>query len=657
MIRAVYSFITNEKRIAFFRKCDDCLRRLGGGLYVKTLGQLKYILRFRKSTQILDEKELAEGEQSFCFRYEKVPEEGYEPLVSILAVIDGDVTPECGMWDTIYRQTYGKLEVHVLEKGNSLLESGLARAKGELIWIIGKDTVCDRNFLEKMVPLFRYKSVMTGLSSGKTQKSGKGLGPDAPVRYITAFDLQRHLEKGSFSVPPVQGCLFRNGTDLAAIWKKNPPGSQGSDWLYSMCRRGGVVGCTEEVLYWNRIDSKKHGGQSGTETARTLAVSQSIPGIIMACYALKSGGGEIFTIYLANALKKLGASVTLLNFGLEEEEREIADMLDSGIPLVNLRHTDDLVPVLYHLGRGIIHTHQAVVDYAVSLCLKSNPQLGKQIITLHGMYETIAREDCDRVIRTALPVCDMYAYVADKNLECFRERGKFEEEKFIKIPAGIPGGKVSKIDRDQLGIGREDFVFVLASRGIPEKGWREAIQALSRAQNDCRRRLQLVILGDGEIRESLEREAPENVHFMGTVGNVRNYFAMGDVGLLPTMYAGESCPLSVMECLMCGRPVIATDIGEIGNQLRDSQGHMAGMLLSLRQGKVDVEQLAHCMCALAEHPAVYGQLRQAAERASEKFDIDMIAGKYLQLYCRAACDYPLGELHRGHENEHRKEEE
>lgn len=644
MIRAVYSFMTNEKRIAFFRKCDGFLRRHGGRLYLRTLGQLKYRLRFRRNRKPFREAELAEGEQNFCPMYEKALQGAYRPLVSILVASDKGISPGSRAWDTVYRQTYDNVEILLPEYGEVL--EGLAHAKGELIWIIEGDAVCSMEFLEKMVPLFRYRSVLTAFSAHRISEPRGGTVTDALVWYITAFDLLRHMEKGEFSVPPVWGCLFRNGADLADILAEEAPGKRDSAWLFSLCSRGGVVGCTEEVLY--------QGGANPFQRPEPSA--QKAPGIIMACYSLKSGGGEVFSIYLANALKRMGAAVTLLNFGLEEDERQITELVDGGVPVVHLHHTDDIAPVLYHLGGGIVHTHHAVVDYAVSMCLGSNPGLGRQVITLHGMYETISREDCDRVIRTVLPVCRTYAYVADKNLQCFKVRGKYKEENFVKIPPGIPGGKTLPIDRSRLGLGEEDFVFVLASRGIPEKGWREAIQALALAQAKCSRRLQLVILGDGEIRGGLERKAPENVHFMGAVGNVRSYFAMGDAGLLPTMYAGESNPLVVMECLMCGKPMIATDIGEIGNQLRDSRGHLAGMLLTLRQGKVDEAQLAQCMSVLAEHPAIYEQLRQAAGLASEKFDIDRTAAKYLQLYRREVCDYLLGKLC-NEQLKHRKEGE
>lgn len=647
VIRAIYSFMTNEKRIAFFRKLDGFLRKRGGHLYLKTLGQLKYILRFRSGGQRLNRKKTEEKEWEFCLKYEKAPEGVYRPLVSILAP-DPAVSTDSRIRDMIYRQSYDNVEVLTAENRKPP-ESRLDCAKGGLIWIIEEGVICGPDFLEKTVPLFRYRSVMTGFGgladSGGESQEFRGGGSE---RYITAFDLLGQIEEKNLSVPPLGAVLFRRGADLNFVLKAEEPdpdipgegriARQGENRTLSLLKRGGVAGCTKELLY----QSKSSGDEVG--------IQQYTSQVIMACYALKSGGGEIFPIHLANALKKSGTAVTLLNFGLEPEEKGIAELLDDSIPLVNLRHTDDIAPVLCHLGGGIVHTHQAVTDYAVSMFVKSHPGICRQIITLHGMYETIAREDCERVIRAVLPVCSGYAYVADKNLGCFRSRGIDTKEKFVKIPPGIPKKDSSEkkaaeentseemnagADRSRLGIGREDFVFILASRGIPEKGWREAVQALERLRTCCRRKLHLVILGDGECRSELERNAPENVHFLGAVGNVREYFAMGDAGLLPTMYPGESFPLVIMECLMCGKPMIATDIGEIRNQIQDEEGHKAGMLLSLVQGRIDTEELAECMCMMAEHPDVYRRLRRNAEIVSEKFDIEKTTKEYLQLYRRA----------------------
>jgi len=140
-----------------------------------------------------------------------------------------------------------------------------------------------------------------------------------------------------------------------------------------------------------------------------------------------------------------------------------------------------------------------------SVWLKNNPQVCKQLITLHGMYETITSDDCDRVINATRPVTSMYAYVADKNLDCFKQRGLYEEHKFIKIPNGLPVIETYKLNRKDYQIDESDFVFVLASRALPEKGWKEAIEALEVAQKSTARKLHLILLGDGESRTMLER--------------------------------------------------------------------------------------------------------------------------------------------------------
>ena len=52
VINKIYSYITNEKRINTFRKIDGLAKKIGGNLYIKTLGQLKYHLRYQTVSEI-----------------------------------------------------------------------------------------------------------------------------------------------------------------------------------------------------------------------------------------------------------------------------------------------------------------------------------------------------------------------------------------------------------------------------------------------------------------------------------------------------------------------------------------------------------------------------------------------------------------------------
>ena len=171
-----------------------------------------------------------------------------------------------------------------------------------------------------------------------------------------------------------------------------------------------------------------------------------------------------------------------------------------------------------------------------------------------------------------------------------------------------------------------------AGRGIPEKGWKEAVRAVAATDGRCSRPVHLVVVGDGETRAGLEKDAPANVHFVGFRPNVRDYFAMADVGLVPTYFKGESYPLVVIECLMTGTPIIATDIAEVRNQLKDENEDLAGILLPLRDGKIDETDICTAIIKLVDDHEAYMCLKRRTYSACQKFNMSGIADKHLRLY-------------------------
>ncbi|WP_251207571.1 glycosyltransferase [Acetatifactor aquisgranensis] len=357
------------------------------------------------------------------------------------------------------------------------------------------------------------------------------------------------------------------------------------------------------------------------------------PNVLLACYALRSGGGEVYPIHLANELCRQGLAVTLVNFNIEEEEEGIRQLIDNDIPVVTIRSRDYLKQIVTHLGGEIIHSHCASVDEVIAQWRKRDCGFCHHVITLHGMYEAMEREDCDRVIADTWESGAAYIYIADKNLECFRHRGHDTGGgRFAKIPNGLPAITVTPMRRDALGIPGDAFVLVTAGRGIPEKGWKEAVRAVAATDGRCSRPVHLVVVGDGETRAGLEKDAPANVHFVGFRPNVRDYFAMADVGLVPTYFKGESYPLVVIECLMTGTPIIATDIAEVRNQLKDENEDLAGILLPLRDGKIDETDICTAIIKLVDDHEAYMCLKRRTYSACRKFNMSGIADKHLRLY-------------------------
>lgn len=75
---------------------------------------------------------------------------------------------------------------------------------------------------------------------------------------------------------------------------------------------------------------------------------------------------------------------------------------------------------------------------------------------------------------------------------------------------------------------------------------------------------QFVLAGDGPLRVSLEAQArslgvAERVKFLGYRSDIADLLADCDVFVLPSLY--EGLPLSILEAMSAGKPVIATHIG------------------------------------------------------------------------------------------------
>ena len=279
-----------------------------------------------------------------------------------------------------------------------------------------------------------------------------------------------------------------------------------------------------------------------------------------------------------------------------------------------------------------MHSHHGSVDMAVASWFLNSEFKCRQFITLHGMYETIDNYNQKRLINAVSRSCTHFAYIADKNIEPFLANGAYDEKKFTKFDNGLPILDIKPIKRGELGIEESAFVLCLASRGIPEKGWEEGIQAVNEARKRCSRPIHLIILGDGEIREKLEDSSPDYIHFMGIKNNVRDYFSMSDAGFLPSRFRGESYPLVVCESILCNRPVIATDIAEVKNQLKDEHGDLAGRLVKIDNWKIDMNDLINAIVELAENKELYNELKARTRSAGKKFDITNVVQKYLYYY-------------------------
>lgn len=130
--------------------------------------------------------------------------------------------------------------------------------------------------------------------------------------------------------------------------------------------------------------------------------------------------------------------------------------------------------------------------------------------------------------------------------------------------------------RQALGIEPQAEVVAAAGRFVPIKRFDLLIAAFAKLQAQ-RPDVHLVLAGDGsaEARAELERLAAPlqgRVHFLGWRRDLHNVFAEAD--LLALSSDNEGTPVTVIESLVSGMPVVATRVGGVEDILNGTRGSL-----------------------------------------------------------------------------------
>lgn len=365
-----------------------------------------------------------------------------------------------------------------------------------------------------------------------------------------------------------------------------------------------------------------------------LGQSKQYLSILIASLGFYTGGGEIFPIWLANALSRAGHSVTFFALGYDAPESAgVRAMLDPDIAVLRRDHFGaEPSATIAAFGFDVISTHNIGLEH---FFLAEGCALAPAyIVTHHGSYE--ANDSLDRALLHRFDnLVDRWLYVAGKNRDLFVQTGCYSESKFTRVVNGIPSDLSPPAVLDEFDIDRgRSFVCLLASRAIPEKGWRHAINAVRRANSQSERKIVLLLAGDGPVYDELKRENLEpEIRLLGFRSDIGALYRACDCALLPSWFAGESFPLTLLQALQQGRPCIATDIGEVRNIISDSEDRVAGILVAAKlSDTIFEEDFSRALLKMANDTAYYAGACSIAQRIAGRYHIDQVARQYEGLF-------------------------
>jgi len=168
-----------------------------------------------------------------------------------------------------------------------------------------------------------------------------------------------------------------------------------------------------------------------------------------------------------------------------------------------------------------------------------------------------------RLDRGTMPWAHKVVFNARSVVDFSIEHEGVRPEQVVVIPNGVRFQAPSDRGRAVLaGIVPADVpVIGTVGRLRPQKGHADLIEAFARIRD--RTAAQLLVIGDGELREPLERQVREaglagRVHFLGVRSDLPDLFAAMDVYAHPAIF--EGMPNAVMEAMAAGVPVVATGV-------------------------------------------------------------------------------------------------
>jgi glycosyltransferase involved in cell wall biosynthesis len=368
---------------------------------------------------------------------------------------------------------------------------------------------------------------------------------------------------------------------------------------------------------------------------------QNVNSILMVHARSSWGGNTAMVLSLARELISCGLNVEL---AAHHDQPYIEPFRQVGITVFEIGiggKGDMLAPFrLAALIRGgnydIIHSHTRPADLAAYIAAKLT---GKPlVITQHGNInldgETLARRHdvfafgYSQVLRGTAKIA---AVCNATKRELIQECG-VSPHNIKVIYNGIEQNKVDdsikgrELVRRELGIDKNAEVVIITG-SLKWKGHETLLDAVALIARQAPN-LTVLIAGRGPQEPALRQQAAQlgisnRVHFLGFRQDIPALLSAADVFVLPSR--SEAFPVSILEAMAAGLPVIASNIGGIPEQV---QPGVNGYLIN----PCDAQVLARFLLALCQDGGLRAHMGQNSRETVRHFTVNRMVDGYLSLY-------------------------
>ncbi len=239
--------------------------------------------------------------------------------------------------------------------------------------------------------------------------------------------------------------------------------------------------------------------------------------------------------------------------------------------------------------------------------------------------------------RRMLPLFDRVIALADNHAGYLATHEGVEERKIEIINNGIDierfrpaaSGRGKNESRKRFSLDPETFVVTIVAALRPEKNHEMFLRSAADIIAEGRD-FKFLVVGDGKEAGKLHELATElslgeSVIFLGNRDDVQDIYSVSDVSVLCSSDVVETFPLSVLEAMASGIPVVATSVGSITEIIDDG---VEGFVIP----PGDREALTSRLMMLEEDTTVRREMgRRARERVEKRYSEELMIDRYAEV--------------------------
>jgi glycosyltransferase involved in cell wall biosynthesis len=359
----------------------------------------------------------------------------------------------------------------------------------------------------------------------------------------------------------------------------------------------------------------------------TLQIEQKQIHVMQLIAALEFGGAERLAATISASLPKAQFKVSVCGF-TGKEGPLVEDLRCNGIPHFFLDAQGigkvTLLRSFYRLLRAqqvdIVQIHGA---YILLNCFLPAKLAGVRIIYTEHAKQSISRHRLVNLAARFTPYwLDKVVCVSENLHTFFRDMLGVADTKLQVIHNGINVERF-RMDTSPFSANKNKRVIGCIARLSEAKDHDNLLKAFATIETK-RNAVKLLLVGEGEMREVIEQRIAElglgaSVELLGNRNDIPELLARMDIFVLPSKR--EGFPVSILEAMAAGRPVVATDVGGVSEVISSGKNGLVvppenpdaladALLFLLDNPHKAIEMSALGAATVLEHFSVTGMMKK-----------------------------------------------